>query len=376
MTTRTGADVFVANNFPGLHGKKIGLITNHTGRLRQGVATADAFFKSPDISLKVFFGPEHGIRGAVDERVPDSADPKTGIPVISLYGPRTAPEPSHLTGLDALVYDIQDIGCRYYTYVSTLVHCMRATAKAGIPLTILDRPNPIGGTHVEGPVTDADKLSFVAIHPIPIRHGMTLGEQAKLVNVQADLKCNINVVTVEGWKRRDWFDATGCEWIDPSPNMRSLVQANIYPGPAQLEFTNVSVGRGTATPFQLFGAPWLDHFKYGDALQAMDLPGIGFVPRTFKPTASKFAGDECKGVELIVTNRETFLPVQTGVAMAIALRKVAFRQWEMARWQTLLCHKETFDAVEQGARLKEVVKLWEPALQKFKNDRKNVLLYR
>ena len=158
--------------------------------------------------------------------------------------------------------------------------------------------------------------------------------------------------------------------------MRSLVQANIYPGPAQLEFTNVSVGRGTATPFQLFGAPWLDHVRFVDALQAMNLPGIGFVPRTFKPTASKFAGEECKGVELIVTNRETFLPVQTGVAMAIALRKVAFRQWEMARWQTLLCHKETFDAVEHGAGLQDVVKLWEPALQKFKNDRKNVLHYR
>ena len=376
MTTRTGADVFVANNFPGLRGKKIGLITNHTGRLRQGVATADAFYNSPDISLKSFFGPEHGIRGAVDERVPDSADPKTGIPVISLYGPRTAPEPSHLTGLDALVYDIQDIGCRYYTYVSTLVSCMRAAAKAGIPLTILDRPNPIGGTHIEGPLADADKLSFVAIHPIPIRHGMTLGELAVLVNGQAERKCELKIIKAEGWKRRDWFDSSGCEWVDPSPNMRSLVQANIYPGPAQLEFTNVSVGRGTATPFQLFGAPWLDHFRFVDALSAMQLPGIGFVPRTFKPTASKFAGEECKGVELIVTNRETFRPVQTGVAMAIALRKVAAKQWEMARWQTLLCHKATYDAVEQGAGLQDVLKLWEPALQQFKNDRKKVLLYR
>jgi len=374
--TRTGADVFVANNFPGLRGKKIGLITNHTGRLRSGTATADAFYKSTDISLKVFFGPEHGIRGAVDERVPDSADPKTGIPVISLYGPRTAPEPSHLVGIDALVYDIQDIGCRYYTYVSTLVHCMRAAATAGLPLTILDRPNPIGGGQIEGPVADSDKLSFVAIHPMPIRHGMTLGELAMLVNRDAERKCDLTVVKVEGWKRRDWFDATGGEWVDPSPNMRSLVQANIYPGPAQLEFTNVSVGRGTATPFQLFGAPWLDHFRFVDTLSAMQLPGIGFVPRTFKPTASKFAGEECKGVELIVTNRDTFRPVETGVAMAIALRKVASKQWEMSRWQTLLCHKATYDAVEQGAELKDVTKLWEPALQQFKNARQKVLLYR
>lgn len=374
--TRTGADVFVANNFPGLRGKKIGLITNHTGRLRSGTATADAFYKSTDISLKVFFGPEHGIRGAVDERVPDSADPKTGIPVISLYGPRTAPEPSHLVGIDALVYDIQDIGCRYYTYVSTLVHCMRAAATAGLPLTILDRPNPISGVHIEGPVADSDKLSFVAIHPMPIRHGMTLGELAMLVNRDAERKCDLTIVKVEGWKRRDWFDATGGEWVDPSPNMRSLVQANIYPGPAQLEFTNVSVGRGTATPFQLFGAPWLDHFRFVDTLSAMQLPGIGFVPRTFKPTASKFAGEECKGAELIVTNRDTFRPVETGVAMAIALRKVASKQWEMSRWQTLLCHKATYDAVEQGAELKDVTKLWEPALQQFKNARQKVLLYR
>jgi len=376
MTTRTGADVFVANNFPGLRGKKIGLITNHTGRLRHGGATADAFFKSSDISLKVFFGPEHGIRGAVDERVPDSADPKTGIPVISLYGPRTAPEPSHLAGLDALVYDIQDIGCRYYTYVSTLVACMRAAAKAGIPLTILDRPNPIAGTQIEGPVADADKLSFVAIHPIPIRHGMTLGELAVLVNNSDERKCDLRIIKVDGWKRREWFDSTGCEWVDPSPNMRSLVQANIYPGPAQLEFTNVSVGRGTATPFQLFGAPWLDHYRFVDVLAAMQLPGIGFVPRTFKPTASKFAGEECKGVELIVTNRDIFRPVQTGVAMAIALRKVAPKQWEMSRWQTLLCHKATYDAVEEGAGLPDVIKLWEPALEQFKNVRKKVLLYR
>lgn len=374
--TRTGADVFVANNFPGLRGKKIGLITNHTGRLRSGTATADAFYKSTDISLKVYFGPEHGIRGAVDERVPDSADPKTGIPVISLYGPRTAPEPSHLVGIDALVYDIQDIGCRYYTYISTLVHCMRAAATAGLPLTILDRPNPISGGHIDGPVADSDKLSFVAIHPMPIRHGMTLGELAMLVNRDAERKCDLTVVKVEGWKRRDWFDATGGEWVDPSPNMRSLVQANIYPGPAQLEFTNVSVGRGTATPFQLFGAPWLDHFRFVDTLSAMQLPGIGFVPRTFKPTASKFAGEECKGVELIVTNRDTFRPVETGVAMAIALRKVASKQWEMSRWQTLLCHKATYDAVEQGAELKDVTKLWEPALQQFKNARQKVLLYR
>jgi len=374
--TRTGADVFVANNFPGLRGMKVGLITNHTGRLRSGTATADAFYKSTDISLKVFFGPEHGIRGAVDERVPDSADPKTGIPVISLYGPRTAPEPSHLVGIDALVYDIQDIGCRYYTYVSTLVHCMRAAATAGLPLTILDRPNPIGGGQIEGPVADSDKLSFVAIHPMPIRHGMTLGELAMLVNRDAERKCDLTVVKVEGWKRRDWFDATGGEWVDPSPNMRSLVQANIYPGPAQLEFTNVSVGRGTATPFQLFGAPWLDHFRFVDTLSAMQLPGIGFVPRTFKPTASKFAGEECKGAELIVTNRDTFRPVETGVAMAIALRKVASKQWEMSRWQTLLCHKATYDAVEQGAGLQDVLRLWEPALQQFKNDRKKVLLYR
>lgn len=374
--TRTGADVFVANNFPGLRGKKIGLITNHTGRLRSGTATADAFYKSTDISLKVFFGPEHGIRGAVDERVPDSADPKTGIPVISLYGPRTAPEPSHLVGIDALVYDIQDIGCRYYTYVSTLVHCMRAAATAGLPLTILDRPNPIGGGQIEGPVADSDKLSFVAIHPMPIRHGMTLGELAMLVNRDAERKCDLTVVKVEGWKRRDWFDATGGEWVDPSPNMRSLVQANIYPGPAQLEFTNVSVGRGTATPFQLFGAPWLDHFRFVDTLSAMQLPGIGFVPRTFKPTASKFAGEECKGAELIVTNRDTFRPVETGVAMAIALRKVASKQWEMSRWQTLLCHKATYDAVEQGAELKDVTKLWEPSVRQFKNARQKVLLYR
>ena len=370
-----GVDVLADDGFKQLSGKNIGLITNHTGLLSTGESTIDRMHASSNIRIKALFGPEHGVRGSGTTVIADALDDKTGLPVFSLYGPRRAPSQEQIRGIDTFVYDIQDIGCRYYTYIATLVHCMRSANEAHIPIIVLDRPNPISGHLVEGPITDTDKLSFVAIHTIPIRHGLTTGELARLIQKDTLPTVDLRVVLCDGWKRKDWFHSTGATWIDPSPNMRSLIQATIYPGPAQLEFTNVSVGRGTPTPFQLFGAPWIDEHRFAAALNDLEIDGVGFVPRRFIPTSQPFQQQECRGVEIIVTNMAMFKPVKTGVAMAITLRKLYPTLWIIDRWQTLLCHQATFDAVSKGADIKTVEHLWDENLSRYKKRRQSILSY-
>ncbi|MGH9904268.1 MAG: exo-beta-N-acetylmuramidase NamZ domain-containing protein, partial [Pyrinomonadaceae bacterium] len=257
-TVLNGIDVLERDGFKQLAGLKIGLITNHTGRNRQGRSTIDVFHKANNVRLVALFSPEHGIRGLADEKVSDSRDEQTGLPIYSLYGETRRPKPEHLKELDALVFDIQDIGTRFYTYISTLGYAMEEASKARLPVFVLDRPNPIGGLVVEGPIADADKLSFTAYHTIPVRHGMTIGELANYFNQQREIGCDLRVIKMEGWRRPMWFDATNQTWINPSPNMRSLTEATLYPGIGLLETTNVSVGRGTDTPFEIVGAPWID----------------------------------------------------------------------------------------------------------------------
>ncbi|MFY7952518.1 MAG: exo-beta-N-acetylmuramidase NamZ domain-containing protein, partial [Armatimonadaceae bacterium] len=291
-----GIDVLLRDNLRLLDGSDCGLVTNHTGLTKDGIPTVDVLHHGPGVNLKTLFGPEHGIRGAVDERVDDGRDERTGLPVHSLYGPRTEPTDEQLRGLDTLVFDIQDVGCRFYTYLSTLGHTMVAAARNGLRYVVLDRPNPIGGDAVEGPLADESRLSFTAFHSIPVRHGMTLGELARLIVADRKLKLELVVVKCEGWRRADWWDATGLTWVNPSPNMRSLTQATLYPGPALLEFTNVSVGRGTDTPFEVVGAPWIDGRLLADELAGRAIPGVAIVPVSFTPDASRFAGERCGGV--------------------------------------------------------------------------------
>lgn len=370
-----GVDVLVRDKFAALGRGTVGLITNHTGLTLDGAATADVLAESSRVALKAFFGPEHGIRGAVDEKVPDSKDPKTGLPVFSLYGERYEPTAEQLAGIDTLVYDIQDIGCRFYTFLSTLGHCLTAAAKHGKRFIVLDRPNPIGGAVVEGPLADKDRLAFVAYHPIPVRHGMTMGELARLIVVEKNLKLELSVVACEGWKRRDWWDTTGLTWVNPSPNMRSLTQATLYPGIGLVEFTNLSVGRGTDTPFEWIGAPYLEPRRLAAALNEKNLPGIRFIPVHFTPRASKFVGELCGGVSFLVTDRQKLAPVRVGIELALTLRKLYPKEWQAEKLLTLLCNRQAMDGVLAGDDYAALARRWAPGLREFSRRREPHLLY-
>ena len=384
--TLNGIDVLQRDDFVSLRGQRVGLITNHTGLNRDGHATADLLHAHPNVRLTALFGPEHGIRGALDASVPDGQDARTGLPVYSLYGTRTRPLPEQLANVDTLVFDIQDVGSRFYTYISTLGLCMEAAAHAGIPFVVLDRPNPLGGVHIEGPLADADKLSFTAHHPIPVRHGLTVGEMARLFQTEKSARTAqtqnappkvtpLIIATVENWRRGDAWDRTGLTWTNPSPNMRSLTQAFLYPGVGLLEFTNVSVGRGTDTPFEVVGAPWINGRQLAHLLNEENLPGVRFVPIRFTPTASKHVGEVCGGVNILVAHRDVFHPVSMGFAIACALRDLYPNEWDISRYNVLLANDGVYDAVTQGANYKELTRLSTPDAQAFHRRCAPHLLY-
>ena len=374
-SAQTGIDILLRDDLALLRGARVGLVTNHTGLTRDGIATADILHRHTGVTLATLFGPEHGIRGAVDEAVADSVDAATGLPVYSLYGQRTEPTDEQMSGLDTLVFDIQDVGCRFYTYLSTLGHILVAAARRGVRVVVLDRPNPLGGVAVEGPLADPTRLSFTAFHPIPVRHGMTLGEMALLLNAERDLKVNLVVVKCEGWRRADYWDATGLTWVNPSPNMRSLAQALLYPGVGLLEFTNVSVGRGTDTPFEVVGAPFIVPRALAYVLNARNLPGVRFVPVRFTPHASKHAGEMCGGVNILVTDRNKFAPLRTGIEIALALRALYLEEWQASKYMTLLSNRAAMDGLLAGDEYASLAKRWTPDLKEWNTVRSHFLLY-
>jgi uncharacterized protein YbbC (DUF1343 family)/CubicO group peptidase (beta-lactamase class C family) len=371
-----GIDVLARDGFKELRNLRVGLITNHTGRDRSGRQTIDVLRDAPGVKLMALFSPEHGIRGQADEKISDSKDEKTGLPVYSLYGETRRPKPEQLKELDALVFDIQDIGARFYTYMSTLGNAMEEAAKARVPVFVLDRPNPIGGIDVEGPLADADKLSFTAYHQLPVRHGMTVGELARLFNEQRQLGCDLRVIKMENWRRGMWLDATGQTWVNPSPNMRSLTEATLYPGVGLLETTNVSVGRGTDTPFEIVGAPWLDGRKLATYLNGRGLAGVRFVPVRFTPRASVFKEQECGGVNLVVTDRARFRPVRAGLEMAVALRRLYPNDWKVEDYRRLLVNEDTLERVRRADEPESIERSWQPALADFRRARARALLYK
>ena len=371
----TGIDVLERDNFKQLAGMRIGLVTNHTGRNREGRQTIDVLNKAPGVKVVALFAPEHGIRGLADEKISDSKDEATGLPIYSLYGETRRPKPEQLKDLDALVYDIQDVGARFYTYISTLGHVLEEAAKVKLPVFVLDRPNPIGGVEVEGPVADKDKLSFISYHTIPTRHGLTIGELAQLFNRQRNIGADLRVIKMDGWRRAMWFDETNLTWINPSPNMRSLTEATLYPGVGLLETTNVSVGRGTDTPFEIVGAPWIQGDKLADFLNQRGIPGVRFVPVRFTPNASVFKNEACGGVNIIITDRVAFRPLVTGIEMALALRSLYPNDWKIDSYLRLLVHADTLERIRRGESAREIVASWNPALQEFRRARAEVLLY-
>ncbi len=372
-----GIDVLERDGFKQLEGLRIGLVTNQTGRNFAGKPTIDVLFEAKNVKLTALFSPEHGIRGELDqEKIDDTKDEKTGLPVYSLYGETRRPKPEQLKDLDAIVYDIQDIGTRFYTYTATLRNVLEEAAKAGKPVFVLDRPDPLGGVEIEGPLADEDKLSFIAAHTIPVRYGLTIGELGMMMNAERKIGAELRVVKMENWSRSQWFEETNQVWINPSPNMRSLTQATLYPGVGLLEFTNLSVGRGTDTPFEVVGAPWIDPQKLASYLNSRNLAGVRFVPVRFKPKASVFKDENCGGINIVITDRARFRSVRTGIEIAVALRKLFPKDWQPERYSRLLVNARIFELVSRGDDPDSVERAWAAELDAFRRRRAQFLLYK
>jgi uncharacterized protein YbbC (DUF1343 family)/CubicO group peptidase (beta-lactamase class C family) len=371
----TGIDVLERDGFKQLAGLRIGLVTNQTGRDRAGRSTIDILFKATGVKLSALFSPEHGIRGLADEKVSDTKDEQTGLPIFSLYGESRRPKAEQLKEIDALVYDIQDVGVRFYTYITTLGYVMEEAGKAKLPIFVLDRPNPINGNDVEGPIADADKLSFTAYHTLPVRHGLTIGELARLYNEERHLNADLRVIKMENWRRAMWFDSTGLTWINPSPNMRSLTEAALYPGIGLLETTNLSVGRGTDTPFELIGAPWLDGQKLASHLNERRIAGVRFIPVRFTPASSVFRNEQCGGINILITNRAQFQSVLTGVEIAVALHRLFPADWKVDSYARLLVNADALERLKRGDSAADMLRSWDISLENFRRVRARALLY-
>ena len=371
---RLGSDRLLEEPFlDWVEGKSVGLVANHTAVNSRLEGVAATLSGHPRIELKAIFAPEHGFSGDLQAGVPVPHRSR----IYSLYGAHHSPTPEMLRGVDLLIYDIQDVGVRFYTYISTLYECMKAAAREGIPLVVLDRPNPIGGTRVEGPLLDGSLVSFVGIHPLPIRYGMTVGELARLFNQEGNLGCELRVVPMEGWKRSQWYDETGLVWIPPSPNMPTLTTAALYPGICLLEGTNLSEGRGTTRPFELVGAPWLDASRLAAALDALELAGVHFRIQSFRPSFSKYKGQSCRGVQIHIVDRDRFDPISCALhllreTLLLHPEKLKFRD----RMFDLLAGRPGLRSELLGrVEIERIVASWRPELESFRERRSRHLLY-
>jgi uncharacterized protein YbbC (DUF1343 family) len=380
----TGIDVFEAHGFNLIRAtmgrKNIGLLTNQTGVDSQGRRTIDVLSQAPGVSLQAIFSPEHGVTGSLDTTdIGNSKDGATGIPVYSVYGGTDAarrPPLEVLKTLDAVVVDIQDAGARFYTYETTLGYFLEGAAKAGIEVIVLDRPNPITGSFVQGPIPEPGHESFTNYNSVPVRHGMTMGELAKMFNSEHGINAHLQVVPLEGWMRGDWYDSTGLSWINPSPNLRSLTEATLYPGVALVEGTNVSVGRGTDTPFELLGAPWINGRELAQYLNARNISGVRFVPVSFTPSASTHAGQKCQGINIILIERNAFDAPELGVELASALHQIYPAQFQMERMIELLANQSVYDAIVKGENPQRIAEDWREPLEKFQQLRQKYLIYK
>jgi uncharacterized protein YbbC (DUF1343 family)/CubicO group peptidase (beta-lactamase class C family) len=372
----TGIDVLYRDGFKPLEGRRVGLITNHTGRDREGRLTIDQLAASTNLKLVALFSPEHGLRGIEDAPVASLRDEKTGLPVYSLYDNATRrPTDEMLKDVDTLVFDIQDIGARFYTYTATMLYAMEEAARRKLKFVVLDRPNPINGYDIEGPVADGDLLSFTAAHQLPVRHGLTIGELAMLFNSERKIGADLTVIKLEGWRRADYFDGTSLTWVNPSPNMRSLTEALLYPGIGLLETTNLSVGRGTDTPFEVVGAPWIEPPALSDALNRAGLAGVRFVPVRFTPRSSKFAGEACGGVNIVITDRAAFRPVAAGIEIAYQINRLYSDKWKTDDYLRLLANRAALAALKAGKPVSEIAATWQSGLAEFARIRQKYLLY-
>jgi uncharacterized protein YbbC (DUF1343 family)/CubicO group peptidase (beta-lactamase class C family) len=385
-TVKTGIDVLEETKFAALHParggapRSIGLLTNQTGVDSEGRRTIDVLRNVSGISLDAIFSPEHGVTGTLDTTdVKNDKDAATGVSVYSVYGAKDAarrPPMEVLKRLDAIVIDVADVGARFYTYQATVGYFLEAAAKVGIDVVILDRPNPITGSFVQGPVSDEGQEKFTNYFPEPVRHGMTLGELAKMVNAEHHIGARLEVVAMQGWQRGDWFDSTGLGWVNTSPNLRSLNEATLYPGVAIIEGANVSVGRGTDTPFEIVGAPWIKSRELAAYLNARTVQSVRFVPTVFTPASSNFAGERCEGVNLIVLDRNTLDSPELGIELASALHRLYPNDFKLDRIADLLVNQQVFDALGSGEDPRRIAQDWQERLEQFVALREKYLLYK
>lgn len=376
----TGIDVLESQDFAPLRGKRVGLVTNQTGLDSLGRRTIDVLAHAPGVELKLIFSPEHGVTGSLDTTaVGNSRDAATGVPVYSVYGPTDAsrrPPLDLLRNLDTVVIDLQDAGVRFYTYETTLGYFLEAAAKVGTTVIVLDRPNPLGGSVAQGPMSQPGRENFVNYGPIPVRHGMTLGELAEMFNTEHNLHAKLAVIPMQDWMRGDWFDSTGLEWTNPSPNLRSLTEATLYPGVGLVEGTNVSVGRGTDMPFEVLGAPWINARELAAYLNAREIPGVRFVPLRFTPTSSNFSGQLCRGVNLILTGRKFLDSPELGIELAAALLKLYPQQFHIEKMTDILANQAVYEAIVHGEDPHRIALDWQDDLQKFEQMKEHYVIYK
>jgi uncharacterized protein YbbC (DUF1343 family) len=379
---RSGIDVLLAGDLAALQGKRVALVTNHTGKNAAGESSIDLLHRAPGVELVALFSPEHGIRGEAEagERVESGRDQATGLPIHSLYGETRKPTAAMLEGVDLLVFDIQDIGTRYYTYVWTMALVLQAAAEQGLEFMILDRPNPLGGVLAQGNVLEPEQASFVGLYPVPMRHGLTAGELARLLNGEYGIGAELIVIPVEGWRRAEWFDETGLPWTAPSPNMPSLESATHYPGTCLYEGTNLSVGRGTEAAFQQIGAPWLDHEELARRLNARGLPGARFEPVLFtpeRPGDGKFGGEVVRGVRFVATDRGVYDSTVAAIAALVEIRALHPErlEWRTSHFDRLAGTDRVRKQIVAGADIETITAGWSAELARFEAVRGRYLLY-
>lgn len=373
--TQTGIDVLEDQNFAPLRGKRIGLITNQTGVDSQGRRTIDVLAHADGVKLIALFSPEHGIEGKVDATVGNATDAATGLPIYSLYGNTKRPTEQMLQGIDALLFDIQGAGVRFYTFITTMGYCMEAASKHGIAFFVLDRPDPLGGEKIQGPMLDPERMSFVGYFPMPVIYGMTLGELAQMFNVENKTRVQLHVITMNNWHRRQTYDQTGLKWIPPSPNLRTLNEVFLYPGIEVLQPAGVSVGRGTDAPFEQVGAPWIHADELLKNLTLRQIPGARFTPASFTPTSGLYSGEACEGVKLEITDRDTFDSIRVGLEIADALHRLYPLRFQITGLTDLLGSQATVEALVAFQSPATIIASWTNDLATFRVMRAKYLIY-
>jgi uncharacterized protein YbbC (DUF1343 family) len=373
---QVGLDVLEAEKFAPLRGKHVGLITNHTGLDSQGRSTVDLLSRAAGVTLVALFSPEHGLAGRNDERVSSTKDAATGLPIYSLYAETLRPTDAMLAGIDTLVFDVQDAGVRFYTYTTTMAYCMEEAAKRNIAFYVLDRPNPIGGEIVEGPMLDTDKTSFTGYFPLPVRYGLTIGELAQFFNAENHIGSDLHVVQMRNWHRNYFFESTGSKWIPPSPNLRTPKGAVLYPGLEILQNAGVSVGRGTETPFEEFGAPWMNGEQVAAALNARHLAGLRFSAQPFIPVVGLYSGQRCGGVAVKVTDRQAVRAMRMGMEIAAILKQMYSTNFDPAKMLPLTGNAETIRQLQDGASVDQIAAGWSNDVTAFDAVRRKYFLYK